>query len=219
MSSSTFHQRYTRGKILGRGAGGAVYIYVRNDDGKAFATKEIDVAAYSNVNDSLELAEREVRRAPGCSRTDVLRLPPNPGPQAMLMVKVDEHPNIVRVEEIYEDPTSQLLYIVMELVAGVDLSKEVRARYHATPQKCGPRACSWTIGRAGVTAACRQFEEADIWSYIAQVPLPAVSLPLATHLDCAHGREHEWRRRWLERWCISRRTPFCTATSSQRTCC
>ncbi len=64
------------------------------------------------------------------------------------MVKVDEHPNIVRVEEIYEDPTSQLLYIVMELVAGVDLSKEVRARYHATPQKCGPRACSWTIGRA-----------------------------------------------------------------------
>ena len=72
MSSSTFHQRYTRGKILGRGAGGAVYIYVRNDDGKAFATKEIDIAAYSHVNDSLELAEREVRRAPGCSRTDVL---------------------------------------------------------------------------------------------------------------------------------------------------
>ena len=93
----------------------------------------------------------------------------------MLMVKVDEHPNIVRVEEIYEDPTCQLLYIVMELVAGVDLSKEVRARYHATPQKCGPRACSWTIGRAGVTAACRHFEEADIWCYIAQVPLPGRS--------------------------------------------
>ena len=34
------------------------------------------------------------------------------------------------------------------------------------------RTCSWTIGRAGVTAARRQVEEADAWSCIAQVPLP-----------------------------------------------
>ena len=52
------------------------------------------------------------------------------------------------------------------------------------------RTCSWMIGRAGVTAARRQVEEADAWSCIAQVHCRALSLPLATHCDCAHGREH-----------------------------
>jgi len=88
-----FLEKYKLGRELGKGGFSIVYQCTSNANGEDYAVKVIDKEA---LKDDIKLLQREVS----------------------IMKKVN-HPNILKLHEIYEDETR--VFIVMELVDGSEL--------------------------------------------------------------------------------------------------
>ncbi|KAF8403926.1 hypothetical protein HHK36_012032 [Tetracentron sinense] len=94
---------YVREGKIGCGSYGKVVLYRSNNDGKPYAIK----AFYKS-------RLRKVRVAPSeTAMTDVLR--------EVSIMKTLEHPNVVNLIEVIDDPESDHLYMVLEYVEGKEI--------------------------------------------------------------------------------------------------
>jgi len=100
------------GPILGSGVSGAVRLVSHQATGWKYAVKTLDIEWMDNV-EALRALRNEI----------------------FIMCQLD-HPNIVRIEEVYESPTS--IYIVQELCHGGDLFDRLDEQpdFHYTEPQC-----------------------------------------------------------------------------------
>ncbi|PSR89975.1 Serine/threonine-protein kinase [Actinidia chinensis var. chinensis] len=91
---------YVRECKIGSGSYGKVVLYQSSDDGKHYAIK----AFHKSYLLKLQVAPCET------AMTDVLR--------EVLIMKMLEHPNIVNLIEVIDDPTTDYFYMVLEYVEG-----------------------------------------------------------------------------------------------------
>ena len=99
-SLSTFDEKYEQGKLLGKGITGSVYEVTHRASGRKFAMKSI------NLDDVDDAQIRELRT------------------EIMILKQLD-HPNVVKLFEVYEDESNRSMKLIMELLTGGHLGTRV----------------------------------------------------------------------------------------------
>ena len=97
---------YTKGKQIGRGSFGNVYLGTVKASGETVVIKEVELQGLSSKDQKLSMAEVDV-------------------------LKRLRHSNIVAYRDSYKDASSGALCIVMEHAAGGDLGSLIKKRAKA----------------------------------------------------------------------------------------
>ncbi|BFU21794.1 protein kinase, putative [Entamoeba histolytica HM-1:IMSS-B] len=99
---SEFDKKYTKENEIGQGAFSVVYKGIRKEDGVSVAVKQVNKTSQSS--DQLKLLRREI---------DVMR-------------KLSNHPNVVKLYDVYEDEKTILM--VIEYMSGGELYDQIIQR-------------------------------------------------------------------------------------------